>query len=92
LAHLWNDLGHTLSLKQHTLEIIGGKYPQDPERCLTEVLASWLNREDGPHNSLHLNWNMLIDALKYPGIGKIEIAEQIMQKIAGMIGLEIMLY
>ena len=44
VAPRWRDLGVSLGLDSSTLELIDADHPRDASRCLTEVLAKWLQQ------------------------------------------------
>ena len=69
----WRDLGLALGLSPHTLERIAAQYPRDPSRCLTEVLAEWLQKRGRAAPS----WRALARALRSSTVQGGEIASRI---------------
>lgn len=67
------DLGLALGLSHETLERIAEMYPRDPSRCLTEVLAEWLQKKGKASPS----WRVLVGALWEPTVGKEALANVI---------------
>ena len=66
----WKELGLALGLSPDTLDVIAAQYPRDPRRCLTEVLAEWLQKEG-------TSWRALVAALREPTVGKEGLANEI---------------
>ena len=61
--HRWFPLGLQLGLLQPTLSRISVEYKDDPESCLQECLALWLNKADEVTESGGSTWDSLADAL-----------------------------
>ena len=80
----WRDLGLALQLSRHTLDRIAAQYPRDPRRCLTELLAAWLQKEDESTPS----WRALVAALRKPIVGKEGLAD-VIAKAHGMLTLNL---
>ena len=70
VVNKWRELGLALGLSPHTLERIALEFPRDPSRCLTEVLAEWLQREK-------TSWRALVAALRQPTVAKKALADEI---------------
>ena len=62
-SHRWSPLGLQLGLLQPTLSHIRVEYKDDPESCLQECLALWLNKADKVTESGGSTWDSLVDAL-----------------------------
>jgi hypothetical protein len=82
-----DKFGRALGIKPSTLEVIKSQYSQNIERCFTEVLASWLNRQDRPHNSPDPNWGEVVAALK--SVGRTDLADQLVQKLTSKLASEL---
>ena len=76
----WRDLGLALGLSRHTLDRIAAQYLGDPRRCLTEILAAWLQKE----NESTPSWRALVAALRKPTVGKEGLAD-VIGKAHGML-------
>ena len=80
--------GHALGLKPTTLERIKSCYFHQMDRCFTEVLAAWLERQDRPHDSPDPNWGEVMTALNSEDMT--DIAHQLIQELASEYNLETM--
>ena len=81
VAPKWKDLGtQLLDDKQQThLNTISTNHPQNAEECCKSMFSKWLEIKTDA------SWNQLIRALKSPGVELIRFAENIEQKLQGMI-------
>ena len=72
VAPRWMDLGMSLGLDPPTLDLIDADHPRDASRCLTEVLAKWLQQvRTAP------SWRTLVLALMSPPISRSDLARSI---------------
>ena len=71
----WMDLGIELGIYYSTLQKINEEQRGHNKRCRREMLAAWLQGEDGAEEQ---TWSTLVDALKK--INKMDLAERIEQE------------
>ena len=72
MAKEWRDLGISLDLNYHMLQVIETNYPKDARRCLEEVIDSWLEG-----NGSKVSWSVLCEALKCELVGRPNLAAEI---------------
>ena len=72
VAPRWMDLGVSLGLDPPTLELIASDHPNDANRCLTEVLAKWLQQVRTARS-----WRAITLALMSPSISEGDLAHSI---------------
>ena len=58
----WRKIGCELGARVGDLHIIGANHGSCSEKCLSEVLSSWINNERNP------SWNKLCNALENTGL------------------------
>ena len=59
----WRELGGSLGLHKHTLNMISEDQRGDVNKCFTECLAKWLNRADDVDSKGKPTFSSLADAL-----------------------------
>ena len=62
-------------MRQTTINVIGTKYQQNPNRSLIDILEKWLNRADDVDKKGYPSWETLAKALRE--LGCIAVAEGI---------------
>lgn len=66
LAGKWGDMSSSLGLKTSDEEIIAIKYPQNPKRCLREVITKWLQKAYNTCKFGPPTWRTLVKAVLDP--------------------------
>ena len=69
----WRAVGIQLGLSQGSLDGIQSNNANRPEACLNsfeQVFKTWKNEAKDPYT-----WSKIIDALKAPAVGEVELAE-----------------
>lgn len=81
----WHNLGIKLGVPSHALTIIERDYPQDTERCKSEMLVRWL--ELGQNCS----WRVVVNALHQMGMGALamQIQRRHVISFAGMLSSQL---
>ena len=72
VAPRWMDLGVSLGLDSPTIELIHSNHPKDASRCLTEMLAKWLQQVRTARS-----WRAITLALMSPSVNKSDLAHSI---------------
>lgn len=60
VADRWKVIGVILEIPRGTLAVIAEKYPHDPQKCLLEMLETWLERIHPP-----ASWVTIIEAVEF---------------------------
>ena len=74
ISHKWHDLGLRLELKKGTLEVIESNHPKNAQRCLSEMLSTWLKVEP------RATWHTLCAALRSRTVGEEKLAGDLVAK------------
>ena len=74
ISHKWHDLGLQLELRKGTLEVIESNHPKNAQRCLSEMLSTWLKVEP------RATWHTLCAALCSRTVGEEKLAGNLVAK------------
>ena len=74
ISHKWYELGVRLELEEGTLKTIKSNHPENAQRCLSEVLSTWLKAEP------RATWHTLCAALRSETVDEKELASSLVAK------------
>ena len=72
-AHKWREIGTLLDIPDAKLDIVSGRYKEDPQKSLMEVCKIWLSTTDPTPT-----WEMMAEAVGFVGLE--DVAQKIREK------------